>query len=114
MGEEQVTIDVAPGSDCVTLRLTGEIDLSTAPLVRDAGLAATRQHPPSIRLDLSGVTFMDLSGLNALLVTRRRAVCDGVQVHLVGPGRNVVRVLEATGTDRLFTITRDGTTEDVA
>ena len=114
MGEDQLTIEVVPGSECVILRLTGEIDLLTAPLLRDAGLAATRQHAPIIRFDLSGVTFMDLTGLKALLVTRRRAVRDGVQIHLVGPGRNVMRVLEATGTDRLFAITRDGTTEDVA
>ena len=114
MGEEQLTIDVGPGWECVTLRLIGEVDLLTAPLVRDAGLAATRQHALSIRLDLSGVTFMDLAGLDAILATRRRAFRDGVLVHLVEPGRNVMRVLEATGTDRLFTITRDETAEDVA
>jgi anti-sigma B factor antagonist len=114
MDDEQLTIVVAPGSECVTLRLTGEIDLSTAPLVRDAGLAATRQPVPSIRFDLSGVTFMDLTGLEALLATRRRAARDGIQIHLIDPRRNVMRVLEATRTARLFTITRDETSEQVA
>ncbi len=114
MSDEQLTIDVALGSECVTLRLIGEIDLSTAPLVRDAGLAATRHYAPRIRFDLSGVTFMDLTGLEALLATRRRAALDGIQIHLVGPRRNVRRVLEVTRTNRLFTITRDETAEHVA
>ena len=114
MGEEELTIEVVPGSECVTLRLTGEIDLLTAPLVRDAGLAATSQHAPIIRFDLSGVTFMDLTGLDALLATRRRAARDGVQVYLVDPRRSVMRVLEVTRADRLFTITRDDTGEHVA
>jgi anti-anti-sigma factor len=114
MCAEQLTIEVAPGSECVTLRLTGEIDIMTAPLVRDAGWAATRQHTPSIRFDLSGVTFMDLTGLEALLATRRRAVRDGVQIHLVDPRRSVLRVLEITRTGQLFPITQDETAEDVA
>jgi anti-sigma B factor antagonist len=114
MGNEQLTIDVVPGSDCVTLRVVGEIDLLTAPLLREAGMAAARQHALSIRFDLSGVTFMDLTGLEALLATHRRAVRDGVHVHLVDPRKSVLRVLEATRTDRLFTITRDETGEDVA
>jgi len=114
MSEERLTIDVTPDSECVTLRLIGEIDLSTAPLVRKAGLAATRHYTPSIRFDLSGVTFMDLTGLEALLATRRRAALDGIQIHLICPRRNVMRVFEVTRTDRLFTITRDETAEHVA
>ena len=114
MAEEQLAIDVAPSAECVTLRLIGEIDLLTAPLFREAGLAATRLHAPSIRLDLSGVTFMDLTGLEALLAIRRRAVRDGVEFHLLVPRRNVTRVLEATRTARLFTITRDESAQHVA
>lgn len=114
MGREQLSIDVARSRECVNFRLIGEIDLLTAPLLRETGLAATRQHAASIRFDLSGVTFMDLTGLEALLAIRRRAVRDGAQVRLVAPRRSVMRVLEATRTDRLFTITRDGTTEHVA
>jgi anti-anti-sigma factor len=114
MGEEQLTIDVVPGSDGVTVRLIGEIDLSTAPLVREAGLAATRQHAPSIRFDVSRVTFLDLAGLDALLAIRRRAVLDGGKVHIVGARRSLMCVLEATRTDRLFKVTREDPGADVA
>lgn len=106
MRHEQLTIEVLPREGSVTVRLVGEIDMATAPKIRDAALCAMRQHAPTIHLDLSGVTFMDSTGLEVLLATRRHAELEGGQLHLVDPTRSVLRVLEITGVDRLFHISQ--------
>jgi len=107
MRGEQLIVEVVPSEGCVTVRLVGELDLSTAALVREAALAAMRQHLPVIRVDLSGVIFMDSTGLEALLATRRRAALEGGQLALVNPGRYVMRLLEISGLDQLFEIEED-------
>jgi anti-sigma B factor antagonist len=102
--EEQLRIEVVPASGCVTLRLTGEIDLYTAPSVREAALRAISHHDGALHVDLSGVTFMDSTGLEVLLATRRRAELSGGSLQLIDPTPSVLRVLEVTGVDRLFQI----------
>jgi len=95
--QDLLTIEIVPEQDRVTLRLTGEIDMFTATSVRDAALAAMRKHAANIRIDLSGVTFLDSTGLEMLLATRRRATLGGGELQLVDPARTVMRVLEVTG-----------------
>src|SRR5688572_29906439 len=92
-----LTINVLPGNGCATLRLRGEIDLSTAPAVREAALSALQQSSTLLDIDLSGVTFMDSTGLEVLLATRRRAELLGGQLRLIDPCQAVLRVLEVTG-----------------
>jgi anti-sigma B factor antagonist len=104
MQDDLLTIAIVPDDDHVTLRLTGEIDMSTAQSVREAALQAMRQHDRTLQIDLSGVTFIDSTGLEVLLATRRRATVSGGQLQLIDPTHAVLRVLEVTGVDRLFQI----------
>jgi anti-sigma B factor antagonist len=112
--QDLLTIEVVPERDHVTLRLTGEIDMYTAGSVREAALDAMRKHAANIRIDLSGVTFLDSTGLEVLLATRRRATLEGGELQLVDPARTVVRVLEVTGVDRLFNQTPSTPAVEVA
>jgi anti-sigma B factor antagonist len=114
MRDEELSITLLPSQGHVTLRVAGEIDLSTASLFRDAALAALRRYGPVICLDLSGVGFMDSTGLEVLLATNRRATLEGGQLYLVGPSQRVARLLEVTGVDRLFTITDEEPTVGVS
>jgi anti-anti-sigma factor len=66
---EVVRSEAAPGR--VGLRLIGELDLNTVPLL-EAELARTREPSPPSVIDLSELRFLDLTGLRALL----RAVDD--------------------------------------
>jgi anti-sigma B factor antagonist len=102
-----LTTQTVPGDGYVTLRVSGEIDLHTAPTLRDSALAALRQHGSTLRIDLREVPFMDSTGLEVLLATRRRAELEGGSLALVGPTPAILRVLEVTGLDKLFTITPD-------
>ena len=76
----------------------GEVDLATAPKLQQALADRLSHGPPSIlRLDLSGVSFMDSTGLHALLVAQRAARLLGGDLVLVAISPQVTRLLEITG-----------------
>jgi anti-anti-sigma factor len=56
----------------------------------------------ALQLDLSGVTFIDSSGLGMLILARRQAELHGVALTLEGVPAQVERVLDATGLASTF------------
>jgi anti-anti-sigma factor len=85
--------------DRAGLRLTGELDLATAPILIEA-LRSIVQVNGSTTLDLSGLTFMDSSGIHAIVEYVRSEDCPG-RVVLHGPTPIVARALEMVGIDRI-------------
>jgi anti-sigma B factor antagonist len=80
--------------DVHLVSLAGELDMATAVglsdwLVELAGL--------TVVIDLSGVTFLDSSGITALVQARLQIESDGGALKLTRPQPNVERVLEITG-----------------
>jgi anti-sigma B factor antagonist len=87
-----------------TLVVSGEVDLATAPRFLDQLIAvAAEAHSPAL-VDLSAVTFLDSSGLTALVDARRSFEDTDVSLVLVNPSPACRRVLEITGIDKLFEI----------
>ena len=74
----------------------GEIDLNTAQTLSVAIELAERRAPPQLTVDLSGVTFIDVSGLRVLLQAARRARTDGRRFAVARPSHQVARLLELT------------------
>jgi len=81
----------------------------------DAAIATTpalRERLPSVFspgarlviIDLSGVSFCDVSALAVLIGTQRRARGLGITVRLVAPRPQMAKVLRVTGLDQCFTI----------
>ena len=66
----QVTTFAGPS---LVVEIHGEIDVFSAPELRDELLRVIRRYGPQLALDLAGVTFIDCAGVNVLLATRRRA-----------------------------------------
>jgi anti-sigma B factor antagonist len=85
------------------LVVTGEVDLANADELREAGEAALTPLAGTLRIDLSGVTFMDSTGLAALIAVRNKAEPGHVFI-LEQPTRRVRRILEITGLHEVFTI----------
>lgn len=71
-------------SNSVTLRVGGEIDLDTAPVLEAEIYAWLRCPPVAVTVDLSSVTFIDCSGLNSLLRSHARAAREHTTVR-IGP-----------------------------
>ena len=85
----------------VVVVASGEIDMSNASGFRKA-LDSALDSAPWVVLDLSGVTFLDSIGLSKLVVARNRAVQMDSHICLVGPGRNVAKVLRLSRLDQVF------------
>jgi anti-anti-sigma factor len=93
------------------LVLDGEIDLAVAEELRAAGTRAVAALSPGVplELDLGGVTFIDSSGLGALISLRNAAKSAGSSLVLVNISPPIVRLLELTGLRATFTIVPDPT-----
>ncbi len=98
--------NVAVGRDApdgaVSVRVTGEIDMSTAPNLRRALLDAVAQASADVVVDLSGVGFLDSTGLSALVAARNRGIEAGVEIVLESPPLRVMEVLEMSGLATVF------------
>ncbi|MEU6950029.1 MULTISPECIES: STAS domain-containing protein [unclassified Streptomyces] len=95
------------------LRIRGELDLLTSPLVRRRVHDAVAGGRHDVVLDLSGVLFCDSSGVGVLIASRRlMRSCQG-RLRVVLPERgsedasHVNRVLAALGVRRLFDVYGD-------
>ncbi|MGH9032544.1 MAG: STAS domain-containing protein [Acidimicrobiia bacterium] len=75
----------------------GEIDLAAADDFRDELRTLIGEANSPALVDLSGVTFMDSSGVDALASARRRADDADVELILVEPSSPVRMVLEVAG-----------------
>ncbi len=88
------------------LAATGEIDLSSAGRFAQELAALVGDASGTAAVDLSGVTFMDSSGVRELLAANRQAEAAGVQMVLANPSTACRRVLEVSGVWEEFTVRR--------
>ncbi|WP_431967940.1 STAS domain-containing protein [Actinacidiphila sp. bgisy160] len=86
-----------------TIALTGELDLETCPQVT-AVTDALQLCGRTLRMDLSGVTFIGSTSLNMLLSLRLRAEVEEGTLELAGLQPQAEHVLALTGTRELFRI----------
>jgi anti-anti-sigma factor len=103
MSGELDLVTVRHGS-CAVLRVGGEVDLGTAGQLSDAAVVAMQEIGPNIVLDLSGVGFMDSTGLKVLLAVHKRAQLAGGRLVLACAPRPVTRVVTITGLDQTFAV----------
>jgi anti-anti-sigma factor len=80
--------------------LTGELDIASAPALRDQLLGLLRPGSSRLVIDLSGVSFCDASGLEVLVNTARRARLLGGFLRLAAVSPQVGQVLNITGLHR--------------
>ena len=94
----------------LTASVTGELDHCLAASVRERIDAEFyRRLPDELLLDLSGVSFMDSSGLG--LIMGRYAICKncGKNFALTGADERAVRILALAGLDKTVELRKGGT-----
>jgi anti-sigma B factor antagonist len=99
---EEVAIDDREGWQ--VLRLAGEIDVASAPGLRDRLVSLSTNGNAAVVVDLSHVTFIDSMGLSALVSGMKRARAHGGDLRLAGPTEHVAKVLSITRLDRAFVV----------
>lgn len=98
---EHMKIEVREGDDGPTVALAGELDLASAPVLREVAEPAIDEGRPIV-IDLRELTFIDSTGLGAIAGLERRARDAGVRFSLVEGPANIQRVFEVSGTLDVF------------
>lgn len=89
-----------PGVGWTLARVSGELDVATAPRLREQLLAAIAADGPQLVLDLGDVAFLDSTGLGVVVGVLKRARTLGGDLLVAGASPAVRRVFEITALDR--------------
>lgn len=81
----------------VTVALHGEVDVATVDQVRAALTDAITARPRTIEVNLSDLSFIDSTGLGALIFGFQRCRDAGIGFRLVRPSRGVRQILVLSG-----------------
>ena len=97
-------------ADTLIARLDGEIDHHTAKGTREQiDIEIENNHPKTLILDFSDVSFMDSSGIGLIMGRYKSMKAIGGEVTIKNPSPNTLRVLKLAGMDRLAKIERNDT-----
>ena len=91
-------------SQTYVIALGGEVDLYTAPEFKQQLLEVIRQGAKDVVVDFSNTTFIDSTTLGVLVGGVKRLRTNDGQLSLVCSDRNITKIFEITGLDRVFTI----------
>ena len=98
-------ITVSSRDNAVTIALSGEIDHHGAKaMMAELDEAIAERLPARLILDMSGVTFMDSSGIAVLLRVLRQMGHTGGALRVTAIPTQARRVLDAAGVGRLITL----------
>ena len=82
---------------------SGDVDLEHSPKAREV-LLSCLEGAQTVLVDLSGVNYIDSSGVASLVEAFQRAKKSGIQFALVSVNAPARRVLELARLDKVFTI----------
>ena len=107
-----LTVDVTRGAEADTIvTITGDLDLGSVATVigaideifaESSPSSPSSPSPSSVTLDLAGITFLDSSGLGALLTLHARCQSEGIPFSAINPPAQVCRLLELTNLTEMF------------
>jgi len=92
------------GDGAYVISLTGEVDLYTAPEFKQKLLEVIGQGGKNVIVDFTDTTFIDSTTLGVLVGGVKRLRSNDGQLSLVCSDRNITKIFEITGLDRVFTI----------
>jgi anti-sigma B factor antagonist len=92
------------GEGLYVIALSGEVDLYTAPEFKQELLDAISNGAKEVVVDFSKTTFIDSTTLGVLVGGIKRLRTNDGQLSLVCNDRNITKIFEITGLDRVFTI----------
>ncbi len=90
--------------EAYVIALSGEVDLYTAPELKQQLLEVIGNGAKDVIVDLSDTTFIDSTTLGVLVGGVKRLRPNGGQLTLVCSDRNITKIFEITGLDKVFPI----------
>jgi anti-sigma B factor antagonist len=102
---EALTIEVRRERDHVIMAVAGEIDIATVAQLRER-LFELADGGQSVIVDLSQVSFVDSTGLGALVGAAKRAAANGGGLYVVGARPQIRQLFRVTGLDKQVLMVR--------
>lgn len=90
-------------TEALIIAFKGDVDLEHSPRAREV-LLESLEHGKSIFVDLSGVTYIDSSGVASLVEAFQRAKGQGSEFALVAVNPAALRVFQLARLDKVFVI----------
>jgi anti-sigma B factor antagonist len=103
-----INAELAAG-DVWVIALSGEVDLYTAPEFKEQLLDVIAKGAKHVIVDLTDTTFIDSTTLGVLVGGVKRLRPEGGQLSIVCSDRNITKIFEITGLNRVFPIHADRT-----
>jgi len=100
----ELHVVVSGAEQAYEIHLLGELDMSTAPALRERLLGLAGDGPTHVTIDLSALSFVDSTGLSVLITGLKRIRQQGGDMALRSPTPATRRVLEITGLTEVFSI----------
>ena len=89
-------------NELVEINLEGEVDLSSADILREALAEGLQSGATTVIVDAARLTYLDSSGIACLVVALKDAAAVGSRLVVRQPTATVRRVLEITELDRIL------------
>ncbi|HBO54710.1 STAS domain-containing protein [Janibacter terrae] len=102
-----ITITTSEAGEVHIVHVSGEIDVTSAAVLRDALEALIADGRRRLTLDLSAVTFMDSTGLGIVVGRLKRLSRHGGTMTVAAAHPRVLRVFSITGLDQLLDVHPD-------
>jgi anti-sigma B factor antagonist len=100
----EVTVTSRTSGARTVVQVTGEIDVYTAPLLREELASLIDGEHSELVVDLTGVGFMDSTGLGVLVGALKKVRTIGGDLQLVINSEKVLKVFRITALTQVFTI----------
>ncbi|HHU16769.1 MAG: STAS domain-containing protein [Anaerovoracaceae bacterium] len=84
------------------IKAIGDVDISTAPKLRECLDAALQEKKANIVLHLEDLDYIDSTGLGVIIGTMGKMKEDNKQIILVNPKDNIKKLLSITNLDRIL------------
>jgi anti-sigma B factor antagonist len=104
VGLDGIELNVDRQGATATIGVAGDIDLTSAPRLDDEVTGLIEDSVNSLTIELTGVSFMDSTGLRVLLKASKLLDSSGGTLVLRDPSDAVRRLLEVSGLDSHFEI----------
>jgi anti-sigma B factor antagonist len=99
----EITVQVVPASDQLTVVITGRVSVDSSPNLRSALLELLRRTAaPVIVVDVSAVSYLDMSGIATLLEALKAASEGSVKLRLTGMSGQSRTLAEIAQLDTIF------------
>lgn len=100
----ELGLDVTERNGKAILAVKGEVDVYTAPRLRERLVDLVSQGQHQVVVDLEGVDFLDSTGLGVLVGGLKRLRSHDGDLSLVCTQHRILKVFEITGLTKVFSI----------